>query len=110
MTQSASFGQKLIAAAMAFIATVILAAAPASAAKGPYYEAKLSTPVEKSQTKIIRGVVWQCAGDTCRARKATSRPANVCSRLAQKMGAVATFSVRGEAFGTEDLSSCNAKA
>ena len=110
MTQSPNFAQKFFAAAVAFAATVVLASAPAAAAKGPYYVAKLSTPVEEAQTEIIRGVVWQCSGDTCRARKATSRPTNVCARLAKKMGALETFSVRGEAFAAEDMSTCNAKA
>lgn len=110
MTNSPSFAQKFFAAIMAFAATVILASAPAAAAKGPYYVAKLATPIEESKTEIIRGVVWQCAGDTCRARKATSRPSNVCARLAQKMGTVETFTVRGKAFAADDLTSCNAKA
>lgn len=110
MTQSPSFTQKLFAAIMAFTATVILASAPAAAAKGPYYVAKLAAPVEEAKTEIIRGVVWQCAGDTCMARKANSRPGNVCAALVKKMGTVETFTVRGEALADDDLSSCNAKA
>jgi hypothetical protein len=110
MTQSPSFAQKFFAAIMAFTATVILASAPAAAAKGPYYVAKLATPIEEAKTEIIRGVVWQCAGDTCRARKASSRASNVCARLVKKMGAVETFMVRGEALAADDLSNCNAKA
>lgn len=111
MTQSPSFAQKFFAAIMAFTATIILASAPAAAAaKGPYYVAKLAAPIEEAKTEIIRGVVWQCSGDTCRARKASSRASNICERLVKEMGAVKTFTVGGEALAADDLSSCNAKA
>lgn len=93
-------------AAFATITAVTMFAAPVQAGKNIYYEAKLAAPVE-SQTEIIRGVVWRCAGDTCRAPKATSRPANVCARLARKMGEVTTFSTHGEAMDAQAIADCN---
>lgn len=111
MTQSSSFAQKFLAAITAFTATTLLAAAPAAAAaQEPYYVAKLAAPIEEAKTEIIRGVVWQCSGDTCLARKANSRASNICKRLVKEMGAVETFTVGGEALAADDLSSCNAKA
>lgn len=110
MTQYLPFGQKFLAATIACAATMVLASAPAGAAKGPYYVAKLATPVEEAQTEIIRGIVWQCAGDTCRARKANSRPSSICARLVQEFGAVEIFMVRGEEMDSEELNECNAKA
>ncbi|MEO1046318.1 MAG: hypothetical protein AAFX04_12825 [Pseudomonadota bacterium] len=100
---------RLLSATTAAIATVsafTFFAAPVQAGSSVYYEAKLATPVEK-QTEIIRGVVWRCSGDTCRAPKATSRPANVCARLVRKMGEVTEFSTRGEAMDAEAIAECN---
>ncbi|WOE75243.1 CC_3452 family protein [Alterisphingorhabdus coralli] len=95
-------------AAIAATAAVTLFASPAQAGSKVYYEAKLAAPVEK-QTEIIRGVVWRCSGDTCRAPKTTSRPTNVCARLVRKMGEVTEFTTRGEAMAAEDIADCNGK-
>lgn len=93
-------------ATIATAAALTMLASPVQAGSKVYYEAKLAAPVEK-QTEIIRGVVWRCAGDTCRAPKATSRPSNVCGRLARKMGEVTEFSVRGEAVDAQMIAECN---
>jgi hypothetical protein len=92
--------------ACAFAATP-LAIAPADAAGAPYYQAKLAAALEQPRKEVLDGVVWNCAGDSCAANKAGSRPVIVCGRLAHRIGPVASFSVAGQAFGAEDLAACN---
>ena len=80
----------------------------AAASQQVFYTAKLATPLATPQQEILRGVLWNCAGDTCTAARDVSRDVNVCARLATKIGPVAAFSTpRGE-MTADDLARCNA--
>lgn len=89
------------------VAATPLAVAPADAAGAPYYQAKLAAALEQPRKEVLDGVVWNCAGDTCAGSKGGSRPVFVCGKLAHRVGAIASFSVAGDALGAEDLAACN---
>ncbi len=91
------------------LAVAALFASSANAQPGKsaaFYSAELSAPVEKT-VEVVQGVVWKCEGTSCVAAKTTARPANVCARLSRKMGSVASFTAKGEAFDAEAISACN---
>lgn len=73
-----------------------------------YYSVELAAPAAANNS-IIGGVVWQCAGTTCIAAKASSRPVNLCKRVVRELGEVTGFTAGDKALGAEDLASCNGK-
>lgn len=78
-----------------------------AAPSGPYYQAKLASALAQPRKEVLDGVVWNCAGDSCAGSRGGSRPVIVCGKLAHHVGAVASFSVAGDALGAEDLAACN---
>jgi hypothetical protein len=84
------------------------AAAPASA-EGNQYRAELSKPASADRF-VVRDLVWSCAGASCAATQATSRPATDCAALADKVGALRSFAVAGQPFASDALEKCNARA
>ena len=79
-------------------------------ARGPaaYYSVELAAPAAANNS-IIGGVVWQCAGTTCIAAKASSRPVNLCKRVVRELGEVTSFTAGEKALEADDLASCNGK-
>lgn len=74
----------------------------------PYYTAQFAAPAAE-ETAIIGGVVWQCAGTTCLAAKASSRPVTLCKRVARELGEVTSFTAGEKALEAEELATCNGK-
>lgn len=72
-----------------------------------YYTAELAEPA-KAEQMIVGGSLWQCAGTTCVAAKARSRPAIVCGKLRREAGVLAAFTAKGKALDTKQLARCNA--
>jgi len=104
-------GARLAAATLALGYTfaafgAVLSPAPAAAQSGGFYVAELVQPTEETRT-VASGVAWRCAGSTCAAPKAASRPLRVCRELQRKVGPVASFTAHGEALDAEDLACCN---
>ena len=96
--------------AAAFVGTVLsfgATASPAHAAGGSFYEVQLAAPLASAKTEVLSGVAWKCDGATCRGSQSTSRAEIVCARVARKLGAVASFSAKGEALDAEGLAKCN---
>ena len=73
-----------------------------------YYSAELAAPAAANNS-IIGGVVWQCAGTTCIAAKASSRPVNLCKRVARELGEVTSFTAGETPLEADDLAICNGK-
>ena len=82
------------------------APAPAIAADGPYYMAKLAQPAEDNRT-VAGGVAWACEGTTCVANKGTSRPSRVCRGLSRDLGEIVDFTANGEELPEDQLNRCN---
>ena len=103
---SAALGVALLYTAVTFGAT--LTPSPVSAqGNGAFYTAELAAPAKDARV-IGGGVVWRCEGTTCVAAKGTSAPVTMCRKLAREVGAVASFTAKGEALAAEKLAQCNA--
>jgi hypothetical protein len=84
-----------------------LVAAPVSAA--PLFQAQ--PEVTPSAAKLVlRDTLWKCGDAGCGAAQGHSRPAVVCAVLAKEVGALRSFSFKGEAMSAEELNRCNARA
>ena len=70
---SASARMGALAGAIATSVVLLFAAPQAHAASGRYYSVELSQPVEAKKA-VVRGVVFQCEGTTCRCRGIDPHP------------------------------------
>jgi hypothetical protein len=90
---------------------VLLFAAPqahAQSAAGRYYTVELAQPVATSKA-VVRGVVFQCNGTTCRAPLTSSAPRNVCASVAREFGEVTSFTAGDRALDASAIDGCNSK-
>ena len=109
---SQSLSRSLLAAGLALAGTVLSFSATTTQAQAGTagYSAKLATALEAPKSKVVNGVVWNCAGDACRGAVDGSAPRNVCVKIAKNFGQLSSFtSPKGE-FSAEDLQRCNAAA
>ena len=78
---------------------------------GTPFTAKLSQPVDRSDTVVAAKAVWSCSSDTCVAelnrRTVTVR---TCKKVASEVGVLAAFSNDKESLSAEDLAKCNEAA
>ena len=105
-----SFVQSAGAAVLALAYTtltfgVTLAPVPAQAGE-VFYRAELAAPAPEARA-VAGGVAWYCKDNVCVAGKGTSRPVRVCRSLSKEMGAVASFTAKGEALDEAKLATCN---
>ncbi|CAA9540883.1 MAG: hypothetical protein AVDCRST_MAG23-2052 [uncultured Sphingosinicella sp.] len=84
-----------------------LLAAPASAA--PLFQAQPEVAPSKAKF-ALRDTLWKCGDAGCAAAQGHSRPAVACAVLAREIGALRSFSFKGEALPAEELARCNARA
>jgi hypothetical protein len=96
-------------AMMGTLASFSATVSPAEAA-APRYTAKLSTALEAPAKKVVNGVVWNCAADTCTGAVDGARPLNTCAKVVKAFGTVSTFATPKGELSAEDLQSCNAAA
>jgi hypothetical protein len=115
-TMSTNFSQQLsrslLAAGLALAGTVLGFSAtttPAHAGAAGY-SAKLATALEAPKSKILNGVEWKCAGDSCRGPIDGAAPRNVCAKVVKNFGQLASFAGPKGEFSAEDLQRCNAAA
>ncbi len=107
-----SLSRNLLLAGLAFATTLgsfALTVSPAQAASARY-TAKLATALEAPARKVVNGVLWNCAGDTCSGAIDGARPLNTCAKVAKAFGPVASFATPKGEFSAEDIQSCNAAA
>lgn len=88
--------------------SVTTAPARAAAARGVHVAA-LTTPLAEPRSEILDGVMWRCAGETCRGAENGSRAITACARVARKFGPVAKFTSAAGELKAEDLARCNGK-
>jgi hypothetical protein len=94
--------------AVATSAVLLFAAPQAHAQAARYYTVELAQPAVAKKT-IIRGVVFQCEGTSCRAPIASSAPKNVCISIAREFGEVTSFKAGDRMLDASDLATCNQK-
>jgi hypothetical protein len=73
---------------------------------------KLKTPVaEATNSVIVLGAAWSCAGDTCTSVLDRKTPqVRDCRQVARALGPVASFSVGGASLDEAGIQACNTAA
>jgi hypothetical protein len=92
---------------MGLVAASIAGTPAAAAPKSGSYSVVLEAPLAETRREIIGGTVWRCQADRCSAPADGERLLSVCSSVARKFGAVASFTAPQGAMSAEDLSRCN---
>ena len=107
---SNQFSRSLFVAGLAFAGTLLSFSATVTPAQaGPNrYNAKLSAAVAAPTDKIVKGVVWKCAADSCGGAIDGARPLNTCIQVVKAFGKVQSFTGPKGEFSPEDLTKCNA--
>ena len=103
---SSRFGA--LVGAVATSVVLLFAAPQAHANSGRFYTVELAQPAASSKA-VVRGVVFQCEGTSCRAPVATSAPRNVCASVAKEFGEVTSFKAGDRVLEADDIATCNAK-
>ena len=110
MTLSPQAFRNSLIAILALAYTAIsfgVVATPAMARdSGIYYRVELAQPTTQTSA-IAANVAWACNGTDCVAKKASSRPINVCKKLVRELGPVASFTAKGKPLPAEKLAKCN---
>ncbi len=107
-----SLSRNLVLAGLALFGTVASFSATVSPAQaaGQRYTAKLTTALEAPAKKVVNGVLWNCAGDTCTGAVDGARPLNTCVKVVKAFGSVSTFATPKGELSADDVQSCNAAA
>ena len=110
MTFSSQFFRNSVIALLALAYTAVsfgVVATPAMARdNGIYYRVELAQPTTATSA-IAASVAWSCSDTTCVAKKASSRPINVCKKLVRELGPVASFTAKDRTLSAEKLAKCN---
>ena len=104
---SRSRPRAMIAAALAFAATLAGQSITAEAAPAGAYAAVLTTPIAAPRREILDGVIWRCEGTRCAAPADGARAQAVCAKVARRFGPVASFATPQGALSAEQLTRCN---
>ena len=97
-----------LAAALVASTTLIGAATSAHAQTGGYYQATPAATPSKSGF-VTRSTPWRLQGGSFIAAKAPERDMILCQLVAQRAGALASFSAGGKAYDAAALDQCNGK-
>jgi hypothetical protein len=92
------------------LAAVISAgfAAPAFA-RDPVFTVKLEAPVAAQTQVIAENAIWNCDGDTCRARPSHAVSVRACRQFAHEAGdvRVVSYGTEGRELSAEEIARCN---
>lgn len=112
ITNTRGVSRTIVLAGLALLGTVTSFAATVSPAQAApsRYTVKLETALEAPAKKVVNGVLWNCAGDTCTGPVDGARPLTTCTKVVRAFGKVNTFATPKGELSAEDLQSCNAAA
>ena len=96
-----------LAAALVVSGTLFSATAGHAQAPAGYYVAVPATPVTKTSL-VTRTAAWSLRGGAFVAAQAPERPQILCQLVADRVGGLSGFSVKGAAFDADQLAACNA--
>lgn len=96
-------------AAVVATSLTLLSAAPGNAQTAGYYNATPTTAPTKASV-ITAGTLWKCQDGVCSAKESTQRDIIMCQMVAQRVGTLSDFSVKGSAFDAATLAKCNERA
>jgi hypothetical protein len=107
-----TFSRNLLLAGLAMVGTLTSFAATVSPAQaaGTRYSAKLATALESPARKVVNGVLWNCAGDSCSGPVDGARPITSCIKVVKAFGPVTAFATPKGEFSADEVQSCNAAA
>ena len=109
MSNAISRIASLVPATLVFAGAMLVAAPVSAQPAASLYSATLQSPLAAPRQEILDSALWKCAGDSCVARDAGSRPVLVCQRVVKKFGAVARFSTPAGELSQQDLARCNGR-
>ncbi|MEG3163898.1 hypothetical protein U1701_04760 [Sphingomonas sp. PB2P19] len=90
-------------------ATIGMAIAASAAAQTGYYVAVPVTP-PSAPTLVTHLTTWKLDGAAYVAPRAADRHQLLCRQLADQVGQLGSFTVRGQAYDADALAQCNAHA
>ncbi|WP_445191366.1 CC_3452 family protein [Sphingomonas sp. Tas61C01] len=96
-----------LAAAFAVSATLIAATAADAQAPGAFYVATPASPTTKTSL-VTRNTAWSLRGGAFVAAQAPERAQILCQLVADHVGGLSGFTVKGEAYDADQLAKCNA--
>ena len=101
----------LISLAAALIVSGTLLSATAGQAQAPagYYVAVPVAPSAKTSL-VTRSTAWSAQGGAFVAAQAPERPQVLCQLVADRIGGLSSFAVKGKAYDADELAKCNAHA
>lgn len=83
----------------------------AAYARDPVFTVRLEAPVAEQTRIIAQNTVWNCEGDTCRARSANGANVRACRQFVRELGArVASYGTDSDALSADELERCNSVA
>ena len=87
----------------------LLGSAAFAQPSGEFYQLTLANQPAAAK-QVVRGMIFNCAGESCSAAEGTSRAAIVCASVARELGPLTAFRAGNESLDGEALAKCNAKA
>jgi hypothetical protein len=92
------------------VAAVVSAGLTAPAfARDPVFTLKLSAPVAEQTQVIAQNTLWNCDGDTCRARADHAVSVRACRQFVREAGDVriVSYGTEGRELSADEIARCN---
>jgi hypothetical protein len=96
-----------------FVLAAIMSAgfAGAAYARDAVFTVKLEAPLSEQTRVISQNTIWNCEGDTCRARPSHASSVRACRLLVRELGArVTAYGPEGDELTPEEIARCNGDA
>lgn len=82
--------------------------AGAALARDVVFTAKLDAPLAEPTRIITQNTIWNCEGDTCRARPTHAATARACRLLSHELGArIVAYGPEGGELNGDEINRCN---
>jgi hypothetical protein len=100
-----------IARSLFLAAFVSVACGGAAFAREAVFTVKLEAPVAQQTRIIALNAVWDCAGDTCRARPSHGANVRSCRQFVREAGArVQSYGPAGGELSADEIARCNGES
>ncbi len=77
-------------------------------ARDPVFTARIEAPVAAGNRVIAQNTLWNCAGDTCRARPSHGVSVRACRQFVRESGVrVTAYGSESRALTTDEIARCN---
>lgn len=80
-------------------------------ARDPVFTARVEAPVAAGNRVIAQNTLWNCDGDTCRARPSHGVSVRACRQFARESGArVVAYGSEARSLSADEIARCNGDA